>query len=79
LAVFFTNVGPKRGPFLHRDVGGAAIGVLESRANNMPIGMALGARWDPDGIALWRLTVRGEDLPGLWVVVDREFRPAGSE
>jgi hypothetical protein len=43
----------------------------------MPIGMAPGARWRDDGAALWRLTVHGAEVPGLWVVIDREFRPAG--
>jgi hypothetical protein len=27
-------------------------------------------------VALWKLTVRDVELPGLWVVIDREFRPA---
>jgi hypothetical protein len=27
-------------------------------------------------VEVWELTVGGFDLPGRWVVVDREFRPA---
>ncbi len=28
MAVYFTNVGPKKGPYLYQDARGAAIGVL---------------------------------------------------
>jgi hypothetical protein len=42
----------------------------------MPIGMALGDRWEDQGRQLNRLTLKnGGDLPGMWVVVDREFVP----
>ena len=41
----------------------------------MPIGMALGGDWTDDGVATWRLIVKGVELPGLWVVIDQEFRP----
>ena len=41
----------------------------------MPIGMAKCIGWDPDGLAVWRLTVEGDDVPGRWIIVDREFRP----
>jgi hypothetical protein len=27
-----------------------------------------------DGLAVWRLTVHAADVPGRWVIVDREFR-----
>jgi hypothetical protein len=54
----------------------AAIGVLETRAHPVPIGIATVVGWDEDGVALWKLTVRGAEVPGLWVVVDRESRPA---
>ncbi len=43
---------------------------------HMPIGMAMGGDWDNQGRATWRLTVGKVGLPGLWVVVDRVFRPA---
>jgi hypothetical protein len=43
----------------------------------MPIDMALRVGRDDAGRALWALTVDGDDLPGRWVVVDREFQPAG--
>jgi hypothetical protein len=38
--------------------------------------MALGKRWRDDGAALWKPIIHGVELDGLWVVVDREFRPA---
>jgi hypothetical protein len=41
----------------------------------MPVGMACCTGWDPAGLAVWRLTVEGDDVPGRWVIVDREFRP----
>lgn len=37
------------------------------------IGMALGAILDDHMWMLWRLTVNQHDLPGLWMVINREF------
>jgi hypothetical protein len=62
------------GPVRYRDVPGA-IGVLDAPDHLMPIGMALCTGWDGDGLAVWRLTIRGADVLGRWVIVDREFRP----
>jgi hypothetical protein len=67
---YFTNIGP----ILWRH-GYGAIGVLESRDNHMPIGMALEVGWDEAGRSLWRLTIHGAELPGPWVVVDRQSHP----
>jgi hypothetical protein len=72
---YYTNVGPKSGPIMYRD-GHDAIGVLQDRDNHWPIGMALGWNWDAEGRSTYKLTVHGIELPGLWVVVDREFRPS---
>jgi hypothetical protein len=52
-----------------------AIGVLQAHDNHMPIGMAMSAGPDRAGVACWRLTVHGAEVPGFWVVVDQEFRP----
>jgi hypothetical protein len=41
----------------------------------MPIGMAFGAGCTEAGLATWRLTVHGAGVPGLWMIVDREFKP----
>jgi hypothetical protein len=38
------------------------------------IGMAFGAGRTDDGLALWQLVVHGADVPGRWVIVNREFR-----
>ena len=56
--------------------GPGSIGVLEAPDKFMPIGQANCLRWDDQGLAVWRLTVNGHDLPGEWVIVDRAFRPA---
>jgi hypothetical protein len=72
---YFTNVGQDRGPLLHGTVPGA-IGVIEDLDQPMPVGMALRVGVDAAGRALWALTIDGDDLPGRWVVVDREFKLA---
>ena len=41
-----------------------AIGVLEAPDKFMPIGMASESGRTEDGLALWRLTAHGADLPG---------------
>jgi hypothetical protein len=53
-----------------------AIGVLEALDKPMPVGMALCVGWDSDGLAVWTLAVRGDELPGQWHVIDGEFRSA---
>jgi hypothetical protein len=50
-----------------------SIGVLEAPDKLMPIGMAFGVGRTDDGMAVWRLTVHGADVPGRWVIVDRRF------
>jgi hypothetical protein len=72
---YFTDAGPARGPLLAGTVP-SAIGVLEALDKPMPVGMALCVGCDATSLALWALSVRDADVPGRWVVVDREFRPA---
>jgi hypothetical protein len=72
---FYANAGPDRGPVL-RDTVPGAIGVLERLDRHTPIGMALRTGRDAAGLAVWRLVVHDEMVPGQWVVVDREFHPA---
>lgn len=72
---YFTNIGPKSGPSRYRD-DHDAIGVLQARDSHNPIGMALGTGWDDEGRILYRLIVHGADVPGRWVVVGLDFRPA---
>ena len=71
---YFTDAGPFRGPLLHR-IWPDAIRVLEALDRPMPIGMALAVGVDPAGCVLWTLTIDGDNLPGRWVVGDREFQP----
>jgi hypothetical protein len=52
-----------------------SIGVLDSPDHPMPIGMACCIGWERAGLAVWRLMVEGDDVPGRWIIVDREFRP----
>jgi hypothetical protein len=72
---YFTNVGPARGPILYGSVPGA-ISVIEALDQPMPIGVALCVGRDAAGGAVWTLTVDDADVPGQWVVIDREFHPA---
>jgi hypothetical protein len=71
----YAKFGPLSGP-LRSDAGYCGIGVYPDRRGRTPIGTALVAGQDEDGRALWRLTIDTIELPGSWVVVDREFRPA---
>jgi hypothetical protein len=73
---YYTNVGPRSGPLLSR-AGYCAIGVLPFRESPTLIGVALAVGQDEDGLALWRLTIDTIELPVLYVVIDREFRPVG--
>jgi hypothetical protein len=73
---YYTNVGPLTGPLL-AGAGYFAIGVFPARDTQIPIGMALANGRDQNGLALWRLTIDTIELPGLFVAIDREFRPAG--
>jgi hypothetical protein len=62
------------GPVRYGQVPGS-IGVLDAPDKPMPIGMAnccIG--WDSAGLAVWRLTVEGADVPGRWIIVDRDSR-----
>ena len=70
---YFTNAsGP--GPVRYGQLPGS-IGVLEAPDKPMPIGMALQIGRTEGGLAVWQLTIDGADVPGRWVIVDREFRP----
>jgi hypothetical protein len=72
---YYVDVGPARGPLRYGEVPGA-VGVLEALDKPMPVGMALCIGWDRAGLAVGTRTVRGAELPGRWLVIDREFRPA---
>jgi hypothetical protein len=71
---YHTNCGPARGPILDRTVPDA-IGVLAEPGYGMPIGLALATERDDQRRMVWRLIVHGVEVPGKWIVIDREFRP----
>ena len=70
---YFTNASGL-GPVRYGQLP-VSIGVLEALDKPMPIGIATCIGWDRAGLAVWRLTVEGDDVPGRWIIFDREFRP----
>jgi hypothetical protein len=74
--MYFSEIGPRSGPLLRREVNGRIIGVMGSRVRGASVRTARPCGWDKEAAQLWKLTVHGAELPGRWVVVDREFRPA---
>ena len=68
---YFAHISLK-GKIRYGEVPGS-IGVLESPDKPMPIGEALCVTWGENGIAVWTLRIAKEEIPGRWVIVDREF------
>jgi hypothetical protein len=69
---YYTNAGPRSGPILwweHHDT----IDVLRAYDDYAPIGMAMKVGRTEGGIAIWDLIIRGEVVPGRWIVLGREF------
>jgi hypothetical protein len=52
----------------------SAIGVLEALDRFMPIGEATCRAWDENGLAVWTLRIGKDEVPGRWVIEDREFK-----
>jgi hypothetical protein len=71
---FFATVGPLVGPVCHDDTPGI-IDVFEAPDDLMPVGIAACTGQDTKGVAVWRLTVHGDVVPGRWVIIDHAFRP----
>ena len=71
---FFATAGPLVGPVRHDDTT-RTIDVFEALDAIMPVGIAVRAGRNAEGVAVWRLTVHGDDVPGRWVIIDHEFRP----
>ncbi len=69
---YFAHIS-KAGPIRYGDVPGS-IGVLEAIDRPMPIGEASCRTHDKNGLAVWTLRIGKEQLPGRWIIVDREFR-----
>jgi hypothetical protein len=72
---YLTNCGPAHGALLCCDVVGT-ISVLEALDPSSPVGTAFCTGANPAGVAVWRLSIRGRDVPGAHVVLHRSFRPA---
>jgi hypothetical protein len=51
------------------------VGVTESRDKGMTVGMALGGFYDENRWELFRLIIKGQEIPGRFHLVDGEFVP----
>ena len=71
---YFAHIS-QYGPVKYGQVPGS-IGVLESLDQFMPIGEATCRTWDGNGLAIWTIRIGKQEIPGRWIIVDREFRPA---
>ena len=71
---YYASSGPAQGSYLWKDAA-AAIFVVRAPDKLMPIGVAMPIGPDGDGVTIWRLTIRDVEVSGLWVVIDREFKP----
>jgi hypothetical protein len=69
--MYFTSIR-YLGPVRYGDTHGF-LGVLECPDDPVPIGVASRVGQTEDGTAVWRLAVRGHDIPGRWVIIDRRF------
>ena len=71
MSTYFAHISAA-GPIRYGQVPGS-IGVLEALDRFMPIGEAYCVTWDEKGPAVWTLRIGKEEIPGRWVIVDREF------
>ena len=69
---YYADAGPEDGILLYRDVAGS-MDVFEDPDRSISIGTARCIGWDAAGSAVWRLEVDDDEVPGPWLVVDREF------
>jgi hypothetical protein len=72
---YCSTAGPALGLVMFGETS-KVINVLESPGDRAPVGTAICIGLDGGKVAIWRLTVRGAELPGRWIILDREFRPA---
>ena len=72
--MYFAHISLK-GPVKYGQVPGS-ISVHDSLDDPMPIGIASCCGWGVDGLAVWTLRVGRQEIPGRWVIIDREFKPA---
>jgi len=71
---YFAHIS-HNGPIRYEDVPGS-IGVLEAHVKPMPIGEPSCRGHDENGLAVWTLRIGKQEIPGRWIIVDREFRLA---
>jgi len=71
---YFAHIS-HQGKIRYGDVPGS-IGVLEALDKFMPIGEASCRTHDENGLAVWTLRIGKGEIPGRWVIVDREFKLA---
>ena len=77
-AVYVTNSGPLDGPLRDRDYCGCMGVSTDPDRPWQPEGIAYGTTYLPHWrgpIAVFRLEVRKEAIPGRWVLVSRRFVP----
>ncbi len=74
ISTYFAHISTA-GPIRYGQVPGS-IGVLEALDKLMPIGEAHCLTHDENRLAVWTLRISKVEIPGWWVIVDREFRPA---
>ena len=72
---YYASIGPRRGPLIYNEAL-LALQVTRTWRGRGTIGAALCVGRDETGVALWELAIGKVEVPGPWVVVDREFRPA---
>jgi hypothetical protein len=72
---YCADVGPSMGLLMFED-SMRCIDVLETCDDRSPVGTASRIGSDAAGLAIWRLNVRGAQLAGRWIVIDRRFVPA---
>ena len=68
---YFAHIS-QNGAVRYGDVPGS-IGVLEALDKFMPIGEAHCLTWDQNGLAVWTLRIGKQEIPGLWVIINRRF------
>src|SRR4051812_8493756 len=76
---FYAAIGPRAGPYLSNDARdfAAIFGVpADTPGLRRAIGLARRVGRNADGAAVWELTIHDVEIPGRWVIIDREFVPA---
>jgi len=69
--MYFTNVGGLGRVRYHQIP--RSVAVLKSLHDGTPIGMASEIGRTDDGLAAWSLHVDDADVPGRWIIIDRQF------